>query len=131
MLGLFARSHMSASQNGSRDDSFKQVASKNDFHFPVTFRCQPELESHREYIPTDTSTDADGNRANTMSCLKFEVHQTGRGRDWVVLVGGKLYGRYLSREQAVLDAFDAAEDARRSGRAAEVFGAGALAPGPP
>jgi hypothetical protein len=26
------------------------------------------------------------------SCLKSEVHQTGRGRDWVVLVGGKLYG---------------------------------------
>ena len=66
-----------------------------------------------------------------MSCLKFEVHQTGRRRDWVVLVGGKLYGRYLSREQAVLDAFDAAEDARQSGDAAEVFGAGALALSPP
>jgi hypothetical protein len=44
-----------------------------------------------------------------------------------VLAGGKLYGRYLGREEAVLDAIDAAEDARRSGRAAEVFGAGALA----
>ena len=61
-----------------------------------------------------------------MSCSKFEVHQTGRGRDWVVLVGGKLYGRYLSREEAVLDALDAAEDVRRSGRAAEVVGADAL-----
>jgi hypothetical protein len=59
--------------------------------------------------------------------LKFEVHQTGRGRNWVVLVGGKLYGRYLGREEAVLDAVDAAEDARLSGRAAEVFGADALA----
>lgn len=131
MLGLFARSHMSAGQNGSRDDSFKQVASKDDLDFSVTFRFQPELVSRREYIPTDASTNADGNRANAMSCLKFEVHQTGRGRDWVVLVGGKLYGRYLSREQAVLDAFDAAEDARRSGDAAEVFGAGALALSPP
>jgi len=62
-----------------------------------------------------------------MSCLKFEVHQTGRSRDWVVLIDGKLYGRYLSREEAILDAFDAAEDAHRSGRTAEVFGAGALA----
>ena len=62
-----------------------------------------------------------------MSCMKFEVHQTGRGGDWVVLVGDKLYGRYLSRAEAVLDAFDVAEDARQSGRAAEVFGAGALA----
>ena len=61
-----------------------------------------------------------------MSGSKFEVHQTGRGRDWVVLVGGKLYGRYLSREEAVLDAFDAAEDMRRSGRAAEVVGADTL-----
>ena len=62
-----------------------------------------------------------------MSCLKFEVRQTGRGRDWIVLVGGQFYGRYLSREEAILDAFDAAEDARLSGRAAEVIGADALA----
>jgi hypothetical protein len=62
-----------------------------------------------------------------MSCLKFEVRQTGRSRDWVVLVGGKLYGRYLSREEAVLDALDAAEDVRRSGRTAEVVGPDALA----
>jgi len=55
-----------------------------------------------------------------MSCLKFEVHQTGRGRDWAVLAAGKLYwpvsrprrnGRYLGREEAVLDAFDTTEDA--------------------
>jgi hypothetical protein len=46
-----------------------------------------------------------------MSCLKFEVHQTGRDRDWAVLAAGKLYGLYLGREEAVLDAFDAAEDA--------------------
>ena len=69
--------------------------------------------------PVETETTA-------MSCSKFEVHQTGRGQDWVVLVGGKLYGRYLSREEAVLDALDAAEDVRRSGRAAEVVGADAL-----
>jgi hypothetical protein len=43
-----------------------------------------------------------------------------------MLVGGKLYGRYLSRKEAVLDALDAAEDVRRSGRAAEVVGADAL-----
>jgi hypothetical protein len=69
--------------------------------------------------PVETETTA-------MSCSKFEVRQTGRGQDWVVLVGGKLYGRYLSRKEAVLDALDAAEDVRRSGRAAEVVGADAL-----
>jgi hypothetical protein len=106
------------------------VTSKNELGSSAAFSCQPVLESRSKCILTGASTDADGSKANAMSCLKFEVHQTGRGRDWVVLVGGKLYGRYLSREEAVLDAFDAAEDARRSGRAAEVFEAGALAPGP-
>ena len=66
-----------------------------------------------------------------MSCLRFEVHQTGRGRDWVVLADGKFYGRYLGRPEAVLDALDAAEDARRSGHEAEVFGAGDLVLSPP
>ena len=55
-----------------------------------------------------------------MSHLRFEVHQTGRSGDWVVLLGGKLYGRYLNREEAVLDALEAAEDARQSGCIAEV-----------
>ena len=32
-----------------------------------------------------------------------------------MLAGSKLYGRYLGREEIVPDAFDAAEDARRSG----------------
>jgi len=70
--------------------------------------------------PVETETTA-------MSCSKFEVRQTGRGRDWVVLVGSKLYGRYLSREEAILDALDAAEDARCCGQAAEVIGADVLA----
>jgi hypothetical protein len=56
-----------------------------------------------------------------MSCLEFKVCQTGRDKSWVVLVGNRLYGRYLDREQAVLDAIDAAEDARRGGRVAQVI----------
>lgn len=55
-----------------------------------------------------------------MSCLEFKVCQTGRDKHWVVLVGDRLYGRYLDREQAVLDAIDAAEDARCCGRTAQV-----------
>jgi len=84
---------------------------KNDLGFSVTFRCQPGLEARIKCISTGASTDADGNKANALSCLKFEVHQTGRGRDWAVLAAGKLFSRYLGREEAVLDAFDAAEDA--------------------
>jgi hypothetical protein len=53
--------------------------------------------------------------------MEFNVCQTGRDKHWVVLVGGRVYGRYLNREQAVLDAIDAAEDARCCGRAAQVI----------
>jgi len=62
-----------------------------------------------------------------MFCLKFEVRQTGRGRYWEVLLDGRLYGRYLGREEAILDVLDAAEDARYSGHAAEVIGTDAIA----
>ena len=44
----------------------------------------------------------------------------------MVLLSGRLYGRYLGREEAILDALDAAEDARRSGHAVKVVGANGL-----
>jgi hypothetical protein len=77
--------------------------------------------------PAFISRTRTGNEGAAISRLRFEVHQTGHSWDWVVLVGGKLYGQYLSREEAVLDALEAAEDARQSGRIAEVTGADSLA----
>jgi hypothetical protein len=40
---------------------------------------------------------------------------------WVVQLDNTTYGAYLDKEQALLDAVDAARDARQIGREAHVF----------
>ena len=40
---------------------------------------------------------------------------------WVVTLGNSLYGAYLDKEQALLDAVDAARDALEVGREAQVW----------
>ena len=40
---------------------------------------------------------------------------------WVVRLGDSVYGSYLDREQALLDAVDAARDAQQSGCQAQVW----------
>lgn len=37
------------------------------------------------------------------------------------MLGGSVYGAYLNKEQALLDAVDAARDASQSGREAQVW----------
>jgi hypothetical protein len=56
-----------------------------------------------------------------MGILEFEVCRRGRDARWVVRLGDSLYGCYLDREQAVLDAVDAARDAQQRGREARVW----------
>ena len=56
-----------------------------------------------------------------MNILAFEVCRRGRDDRWVVRLGNALYGHYLDREQALLDAMDAARDALQSGHSAEVW----------
>ena len=56
-----------------------------------------------------------------MGVMEFQVCRRGREARWVVTLGGALYGAYLDREQALLDAVDAARDALQSGREAEVW----------
>ena len=51
--------------------------------------------------------------------LIFELRRQ-RGA-WVVRLGNSVYGEYLDREQASLDAIDAASEARQTGRDAEVW----------
>ncbi len=102
---------------------------QDEHRSPAASRAGPGLVVPRARLSTGATTRTGPKpKLSKMPCLKFKVRQTGRGRNWVVLVGGKLYGRYLGREEAVLDALDAAEDARRCGRAAEVVGADALSP---
>ena len=56
-----------------------------------------------------------------MQLMEFEVCRRGRDARWIVRRGHSLYGSYLNREQAVLDALDAARDAAQSGYEARVW----------
>lgn len=56
-----------------------------------------------------------------MSMLEFQVCRKGRQSRWVVTLGNAIYGAYLDKEQALLDAVDAARDALQSGREAQVW----------
>lgn len=56
-----------------------------------------------------------------MAVMAFEVCRRGRDARWIVRLGNSLYGSYLDREQALLDAVDAARDATQCGREAQVW----------
>ena len=56
-----------------------------------------------------------------MGIMEFEVCRQGRDARWVVRLGDAVYGAYLDREQALLDAVDAARDALQTGREAQVW----------
>ena len=53
----------------------------------------------------------------------FRVCRDEREGRWIVLVGDQRYGEYLDKEEAVLDAIDAAQEARAAGGDAEVWDA--------
>jgi hypothetical protein len=56
-----------------------------------------------------------------MRVLEFHVCRRGRQARWVVTIGDSIYGAYLDKEQALLDAVDAARDALQTGREAQVW----------
>jgi hypothetical protein len=51
----------------------------------------------------------------------FQVCQSGQEPRWIVTLGNTIYGVYIDKEQAVLDAVDAARDAREAGHEAQVW----------
>jgi hypothetical protein len=53
-----------------------------------------------------------------MFAMQFQVCPRGREPRWVVRLGNSLYGAYLDKELALLDAVDAARDAVQAGREA-------------
>jgi hypothetical protein len=55
--------------------------------------------------------------------MTIEFHVCWRVGDaqWIVRLGNDIYGAYLDKEQALLDAVDAARDALQSGREAQVW----------
>jgi hypothetical protein len=56
-----------------------------------------------------------------MFAIQFQVCPRRRDPRWVVRLGDRFYGTYLDKEQALLDAVDAARDAVQAGREAEVW----------
>ena len=53
----------------------------------------------------------------------FRVYRDERQARWVVLVEDQLYGEYLDKEEAILDAVEAAQEACAAGGEAEVWDA--------
>ena len=53
--------------------------------------------------------------------MLFRVCRKGSPARWVVMIEGKLYGEYVDKELALLDAIEAATDARDGGQEAEVW----------
>ena len=59
--------------------------------------------------------------AQPVKVMEFQVCRHGREAKWVVTLGRSTYGAYLDKEQALLDAVDAARDALQSGCEAQVW----------
>jgi hypothetical protein len=59
--------------------------------------------------------------AQPMRVMEFQVSRRGREARWVVTLDDSIYGAYLDKEQALLDAVDAARDAVQLGRQAQVW----------
>ena len=53
--------------------------------------------------------------------VMFRVCQRGREARWTVTCGNMIYGAYLDKEQALLDAVDAARDSLQAGCEAQVW----------
>jgi hypothetical protein len=56
-----------------------------------------------------------------MEIVEFHVCQQGRDLRWVVRCDNAPYGSYLDKEQAMLDALEAAREAQQAGREVRVF----------
>jgi hypothetical protein len=56
-----------------------------------------------------------------MDTMEFHVCQQGRDMRWVVRLDNTTYGAYLDKEQAMLDAVEAAREAQQAGRDVRVF----------
>jgi hypothetical protein len=53
--------------------------------------------------------------------MTFQVCRYGRSARWVVRLNDAIYGAYLDKEQALVDAIDAARDAEQAGCEAQVW----------
>ena len=56
-----------------------------------------------------------------MDVMRFQVCRHGNDGRWIVRCDDRNYGDYLDKDQALLDALDAARDAQETGRDAQVW----------
>ena len=56
-----------------------------------------------------------------MKVMEFMVCRQGRQSRWIVRLGNSVYGSYLDKELALLDAMEAAQDALQCGCEAQVW----------
>jgi hypothetical protein len=57
----------------------------------------------------------------SMALIKFWICEQERRPRWVVRLDNEIYGDYLDKERALLDAVEAARDASAAGHEAEVW----------
>lgn len=87
-------------------------------------RGHPAAKSHRIAAERTRSIFARRRRRrgrDWMGIMAFEVCRRGRDARWIVRLDNTVYGAYLDKEQALLDAVDAARDALQCGREAQVW----------
>ena len=99
---------------GSLSDTAEHMALRR--FIAVLYEHVPPSGS-AELWPRATSSP----REVTMGIMEFQVCRQGRDAHWVVRLGDSVYGAYLDKEQALLDAVDAARDALQCGREAQVW----------
>jgi hypothetical protein len=93
----------------------------NDGFFPDNRR----RSCHRIRPDPDARLTLQASRAltrgdQTMFMIQFDVCPPRRKGQWMVRVGNSFYGAYLDKEQALLDAVDAAQDTVQTGYQAQV-----------
>ena len=69
--------------------------------------------THGVHFLVDAATD--------IATMLFRVCGRGSPAKWTVLVEGQPYGEYLDKDQALMDAIEAAREASEAGTPAEVW----------
>ena len=79
------------------------------------FPLRPGLyaPTHGVHFLVDAATD--------IATMLFRVCRKGSPAKWTVVVEGQSYGEYLDKDQALIDAIEAAKEACEAGTPAEVW----------
>jgi hypothetical protein len=96
------------------------ISNRNLF-IDVDLQCIIRRQGARRHLETPPPQRPTSPRSAAVKTVEFRVSRRGRRARWVVTVGDSIYGAYLDKEQALLDAIDAAQDALHAGCDAQVW----------